>query len=100
MFNANQFCGTVCNIKYGTKDRTGTPFLDFVLKIKRDEGNIYDLLDCSLYGKKAEHFCKTAKDGDLVLVAGEYRSGKIIADGVIQEKYSHFLINKYRILKN
>lgn len=99
MFNANQFCGTVCNIKYGTKDRTGTPFLDFVLKIKRDEGNIYDLLDCSLYGKKAERFYKEAKDGDLVIVTGEYRSSRIIVGDTLQERYSHFLINKYKILK-
>ena len=99
MFNTNQLCGTIFDMKYGIKEKSNTPFLDFILKIKRDENDIYDLLDCSLYGKKAERFYKEAKDGDLVIVTGDYRSSRIIVGGPLQERYSHFLINKYKILK-
>ena len=53
MFNTNQLCGTIFDMKYGIKEKSNTPFLDFILKIKRDENDIYDLLDCSLYGKKS-----------------------------------------------
>ena len=93
MFNTNQLCGVIFDMKYGIKEKSNTPFLDFILKIKRDENDIYDLLDCSLYGKKAERFYKEAKDGELVIVTGEYRSSRIIVDGTLQERYSHFLIN-------
>ena len=91
MFNTNQLCGIIFDMKYGIKEKSNTPFLDFILKIKRDENDIYDLLDCSLY--------KEAKDGDLVIVTGEYRSSRIIVGGTLQERYSHFLINKYKILR-
>lgn len=97
MLNTNQLCGIILNIKYGTNNQTA--YLDFVLKIRRDESEIYDLLDCSVYGKKAERLYKEAKEGDIVIVTGEYRSSKIIANGKLQERYSHFLINKYKILK-
>ena len=37
MFNTNQLCGVIFDMKYGIKEKSNTPFLDFILKIKRDE---------------------------------------------------------------
>ena len=68
MFNTNQLCGTIFDMKYGIKEKSNTPFLDFILKIKRDENDIYDLLDCSLYGKKLNDFIKKPKMVILLLL--------------------------------
>ena len=60
------------DVKLSEKRDTG----DFILKVKRDrkDKDIYDLVQCSIHGKKAIEFVTKIKRGDCIYVFGSYRS--------------------------
>ena len=74
--------GRICHdleLKYvGEKN---SPIVSFSLAVRRDYKNSCgeydtDFIDCDLWGKKAETFCKYLNKGDLVGIEGKFRLHK------------------------
>lgn len=99
MINENKICGILADLKSGINRKSNTFYVDFILKVKREDAEIYDLCDCSIYGNKARKFIDDVEYGNVIFVSGRYRSSKImISDETRNNKYSHFLVDKYTIL--
>lgn len=83
-------------IKYVNSQRE---VCDFVLKVRRYRKDklIYDLIDCSIYGKRAVEFVENIQKGDCVFIFGEYRSQNMEIDGLKQfNEFSHFHVANFQ----
>lgn len=101
MINDCRLGGSLISMKQGIKQKTNTLYLDFVLKTKRDEPgiDIYDYIDCSVYGDKARKFIEETEIGDVIILSGQFRSSKVLINNRLQDnRFSHFLVGKYTIL--
>ena len=76
---------------------------DFILKVKRDrkDKDIYDLVQCSIHGKKAIEFVTKIIRGDCIYVFGSYRSKNIIINGNYEKNnFQHFLVANFECCQN
>jgi len=75
---------------------------DFFLRVRRDrkDKDIYDLIQCSIYGKKAIEFVSKIKKGDCIYVFGSYRSKNIIINGNYEKNdFPHFHVENFEYCK-
>ena len=75
---------------------------DFVLKVNRNrkgKKEIFDLINCAIYGKKATDFVKRVSKGDCIYISCSYRATKIEVNAVFEDNdFSHFYINDFKII--